>query len=188
MSDNINPPISRGMFLIASPDNEQLVYKRSVVLICEHSAAGSFGLIINKPIYIEEGEAEMSAELPTEEIEMRLGGPMQPNQMMLLHSSNSIPEQTLQISDDLFLGGDVDFLQNSLNSENPPKLILCLGYSGWLSGQLEQEVSMGDWILCPANAEKVFNTDPNKLWQVLLRNMGGKYSSYSMIPDDLDLN
>ncbi|MBI5274258.1 MAG: YqgE/AlgH family protein [Chlamydiales bacterium] len=187
MSINQKNEVGKGMFLIASPDNNQMIFKRSVILICEHSSAGSFGIIINKPIHIDEDPSELS-ELPINELEMRIGGPMQPNQMMLLHSSNSIPDQTLEITDNVFLGGDMDFLQTSLNHETPPHLILCLGYTGWLAGQLDQEVSLGDWFIHPAKANQVFFKEPEKLWQSLLREMGGKYASLSMLPDDLNLN
>ncbi|MCI5051763.1 MAG: YqgE/AlgH family protein, partial [Simkaniaceae bacterium] len=57
-----------------------------------------------------------------------------------------------------------------------------------LGGKLEREFLDGDWFLTPAKAEDVFTTPPDKLWQNMLRGMGGKYSSYSMIPEDLSLN
>lgn len=182
-------PLDKGMFLLASPSNEQLVYKRSVVLVCEHSPAGSFGLIVNKPIQIEDDEsAQITDEITSDQIDMRLGGPMQPTQMMLLHSSSQIPEQTLEITKGVYLGGDIDFLQNAIHEDNPPHLFLCLGYSGWLAGQLEQEIASGDWIISQSSPEKIFSSKPENLWQHLLRDLGGDYSSYSMIPDDLDLN
>ncbi|NGX48150.1 MAG: hypothetical protein K1000chlam3_01540, partial [Chlamydiae bacterium] len=42
--------LSKGSFLIASPEIDAGIYFRSVVLICEHTPSGSFGLIINKPV------------------------------------------------------------------------------------------------------------------------------------------
>ena len=36
-------------FLIAMPGLEDEVFGRSVVYVCEHSARGAMGLIINKP-------------------------------------------------------------------------------------------------------------------------------------------
>ena len=45
--------LTKGSFLIASPDIDSGVYFRSVLIICEHSSAGSFGLIINKSLEMD---------------------------------------------------------------------------------------------------------------------------------------
>ena len=34
----------------------------------------------------------------------------------------------------------------------------------------------------------IFDIPPEKLWQTILREMGGKYATLSMIPEDLSLN
>ena len=44
--------LKKGTFLVASPDIKSGIFYRSVVLLCDHSAVGSFGLIINKPLDI----------------------------------------------------------------------------------------------------------------------------------------
>ncbi len=45
--------ITKGSFLLASPDIDEGIHFRSVVIICEHSTAGSFGLIVNKSLEVE---------------------------------------------------------------------------------------------------------------------------------------
>ena len=37
-------------------------------------------------------------------------GLIQPNQIMILHSSSELPEQTLKLCEGVFLGGDLQFL------------------------------------------------------------------------------
>jgi putative transcriptional regulator len=181
--------LTKGTFLIASPDIDMGIYFRSVILICEHNPSGSFGLIINKSLNIELPEEIVNIkDLANPHVAVRAGGPIQPNQMMLLHSSDQIPEQTLKICNGVFLGGDLQFLQESISDPNGPHLRLCFGYAGWGAGHLEREFLSGNWFLHPASDRYIFEVPPEKIWQSLLREMGGKYATLSMIPEDLSLN
>jgi putative transcriptional regulator len=187
-----NPPyaeLSKGSFLIASPEIDAGIYFRSVILLCEHTPSGSFGLIINKVADIElpKDLIDLNAT-QNPNIAMRAGGPIQPSQMMLLHSAESLKEQALQVCDGVYLGGDMQFLQEALASPTGPHLRLCFGYTGWEGGQLEREFLSGNWFLAPGSAKHVFETPSEKIWQTILREMGGKYATLSMIPEDLSLN
>lgn len=181
--------IQKGTFLIATPDIENGIFFRSVILVCEHNANGSFGLVINKSIELELPEEILNVKnLENMQVRILAGGPIQTNQMMLLHTSNKIPKQTLKIGDDVYLGGDLQFLQDTLTDKSGPEISLCFGYAGWGAAQLEREFLDGQWFIYPSNAKFIFHTPTDKLWQTLLREIGGKYASLSMIPEDLSLN
>lgn len=181
--------LAKGSFLIASPEVDMDLYFRGVLLICEHSANGTFALLVNKPLDAELPEEVIDLkQLANPHVEVRAGGPIQPNQMMLLHSSDRIPDQTLTICDGVYLGGDVPFLQEAVADPNGPYIRLCFGYAGWGAGQLEREFLNGGWFLHPASKKHLFETPADKLWQTLLREMGGKYATLSMMPEDLSLN
>jgi len=181
--------IQKGTFLIAAPDIDTGPFFRSVILVCEHSPNGSFGLVINKSLDLDLPEQIINLhDLANPNISIRAGGPVQTNQMMLLHTSEKIPHQTLQICDNVFLGGDLQFLQEMTNDSSGPPINLCFGYAGWGSGQLEREFLDGEWFIHPASARQIFQTPPEKLWSSLLREMGGKYAVLSMIPEDLSVN
>lgn len=181
--------LEKGTFLIATPDIDGGIFFRAVILICEHNPNGSFGLIINKSLNVELPEEILNPSILTNpHIGIRAGGPVQTNQMMLLHTSESIPTQSLSVAEGIHLGGDLTFLQEAIAQEEGPYIHLCFGYAGWAAGQLEREFLDGHWYLHPATAHHIFHTPPEKLWQTLLREMGGKYASLSMIPEDLTLN
>lgn len=187
-----HPPysqIQKGVFLLATPEIDAGFFFRAVVLICEHNANGSFGLVINKSLELDLPEEIISkSQKINNRVGVRAGGPVQTNQMMLLHDSTDSEQQTLKITDQIYLGGDIQFLQEALNNENGPHMQLCFGYAGWGAGQLEREFLDGHWFLQPAKSSHLFETPPDKLWQLLLREMGGKYATLSMIPEDLSLN
>lgn len=181
--------IQKGTFLIATPDIDAGFFFRGVILVCEHNANGSFGLLINRALELELPEEIINInQLANPHIGIRAGGPVQTNQMMLLHSSNQIEHQTLKICDGVYLGGDLQFLQEAILDPQGPFIHLCFGYAGWGTGQLEREFLDGHWFLYPSSAKHIFHTPPDKLWQNLLREMGGKYATLSMIPEDLSLN
>src|SRR5476651_617559 len=107
--------LSKGTLIIASPDITSGMYFRGVILLCEHGPTGSFGLLINKPLDVEIPEEVINMkEIANPRVQVRAGGPLQPNQMMLLHSSNQQPDQILEVCDGIFLGGDLQFLQEAM--------------------------------------------------------------------------
>lgn len=189
MESSPSSQLERGSFLISSPDIEMGLFFRGVVLLCEHSSSGSFGLVINKGLDIELPHELLDLDAAANpHIGLRASGPVQTNQMMILHNSDKIPDQTLEVCEGVYLGGDLQFLQQAVTDPEGPDLLLCFGYSGWNAGQLEREFLDGQWYVRPATAGHLFHTEEEKLWQTLLREMGGRYATLSMIPDDLSLN
>ncbi len=181
--------LSRGSLLLASPDIDTGLYFRGVILLCEHGPSGSFGLLINKPLEVDIPEDIINLkDIPNPRVQVRAGGPLQPNQMMLLHTQQASTNQTLKICEGVFLGGDLHFLQDALSDSNGPAIRLCFGFCGWGPGQLEREFLTGLWFLQPATPQAIFDTPPEDLWRSTLRLMGGKYATLSMIPNDLSLN
>lgn len=181
--------IQKGTLLVATPDIDSGLFFRSVVLVCEHTPSGSFGLVINKMLDMELPEEiiDLSA-ITNPHVSLRAGGPVQTNQMMLLHTSPEIPQQTLQVCDGVFLGGDLQFLQQIIRDKGGPHVYLCFGYTGWGAGQLEREFLDGHWFLYPSSQDVLFQTTSDDIWAHILREMGGKYATLSMIPEDLSLN
>ena len=182
-------PIRKGSLLIANPEIESDLYSKSVVLVCEHNASGSFGLIINKPLNLEmPADIINMGNLENPHLSTLAGGPIQVGQMMLLHSSNTIPDQTLELCPGVFLGGNLEFLQEAASDPNGPHIKLCFGYSGWAAGHLEKEFLQGHWFVHQAKASHIFDSSLKNLWHTILQEMGGKYVNIAKIPDDPSLN
>ncbi len=177
--------LEKGTFLIASPEITSGIFFRSVIILCDHSSAGSFGLIVNKPLNINSSNEILNQEdFANPNVHLRSGGPMQTNQMMLLHASDNPPAQSLNLCDNVHLGGDLEFLQAATNAVDGPPMLLCFGYTGWGAGILEREFLEGGWFLHPGTKAHLFQTQAEKTWKNLLLEMGGKYASLSMIPED----
>jgi len=189
----MHPPYSelkKGTFLIASPNINNGIFFRCVVLLCEHTPLGSFGLIVNKPLEVntEHSLLELTS-LANSSIQMRVGGPNQPNQIIMLQNFGTNADSSLEVCEGVYLNLELETLQNEPEEMRDTRSsILYFGYGGWNEGALEREFLNGNWFLYPASNHHVFETSPKLLWQTLLREMGGKYITLSMIPEDLDLN
>lgn len=183
------PLIEKGFLLVATPNMTDPLYKQSVVLICEYTSYGSFGLILNKPYELssQESPSEIN-EITLMKDSLRIGGAMQQNQLMLLHASTKHRDQTLRVTEGVYLGGDFPFLQELIKDEPDSGLLICFGYTGWTAGELENQFKEGLWYLYPATKNLIFDVPPEKLWKETLSTMGGKYKNISLIPSDLNLN
>ena len=176
------------MLLIAQPMLRDPNFRRSVVLICEHNEAGTFGLILNRPLTLH--LAEVLDTFAGYEDPIALGGPVQPDTLHYLHRLPDDLPSAIGVFGDVYWGGDFEALQLLFTTESvdPADCRFFLGYAGWGAGQLDEELAEGSWILCPAATTDVFAAAPDQLWRTLLRRLGGEYALLSNFPDDPRMN
>ena len=187
MNDSSNR-IQKGVFLVAPPVLQDSNFKRSVVLLCEHSDSGSFGLILNQHIDVEMIDVLKDPGAFTEAI--HLGGPVQMDTLHFLHRFGDSVTGSVEICADIFWGGELDALQETIRNRDTEStdLRFYLGYAGWSEGQLEAEVETGGWIVTDADSDFVFSVDPASLWRKVMIRMGGDYALLANFPDEPRLN
>ncbi len=175
-----------GSLLIAPPNVLDPNFFRTVVLLCEHSTNGSFGLILNRPIDVEIDI--MSGDLAGYEGGLCYGGPVQPDTLHFLHRLD-LPDAE-HVVDDIYWGGDFESLKERHREESltASTVKLFLGYSGWGAGQLHDEIQAGGWIIASADTAAVFRDPPKELWRKRLRRMGGEFAVMANFPIDPRLN
>ena len=151
-------------FLLAMPGLDDPTFSDSVVYICEHSADGAMGLIINQQMDIP-----VKAIFDQLKLEYRDecgrpllfdGGPVQRDRGFILHANcDQQWESTLAISDEVSLTASRDILTDMAAGKGPKESLVTLGYSSWEAGQLERELGENSWLTIPAEAEILFKTD-----------------------------
>jgi putative transcriptional regulator len=62
------------------------------------------------------------------------------------------------------------------------------GYAGWSAGQLESEIEEGSWFVFSALPSDPFLSQPEDLWQLVLRRQGGMTAAVANYPPDVHLN
>ncbi len=178
-----------GDLLISEPFLQDENFVRSVVLLCEHSEEGSFGLVINKPSILKLGE--IVEELGFLDQEVFVGGPVEQNTLHFIYFGEQVLEGSVSLGNNLWWGGDYESLVEKLKmgQVDVKSVRFFLGYSGWGSSQLEDELSENTWIICRESLnENAFELTPEELWKNLLKNMGGEFKVIANYPLDPRLN
>jgi putative transcriptional regulator len=183
----MNQKIEKGKFLIATPILRDPNFWQTVVLLCEHGAEGSLGLVLNRPTEVEVSTAVNSLPNLAGVGRVFSGGPVQKSAMLILCHGNE-PVEGSTILKNVFLAKDLDMMKipGLLGPEG--KLRCFLGYAGWGQGQLETEFKTGAWELFPADSDLIFNPEPAYMWQEMMRRLGGKWGIYATMPPDPNLN
>ncbi|MCA0366105.1 MAG: YqgE/AlgH family protein [Bacteroidetes bacterium] len=176
-----------GKIIIAEPFLGDPNFERAVVLICEHNDAGSFGLVLNQPIKQKLADviAEIYADFP-----LGIGGPVEQNTLHFVHTSGSLIDEAINISDNLYWSGDFETAKSLLNTGilKPDSIKFFLGYSGWGPGQLEAELAENAWMVSEISSEKIFENKSGTFWREVLRDMGGNFKVMANYPIDPRLN
>lgn len=184
METIINP----GTLLIADPFMKDPNFTRSVILLCDHQEEGSFGFIINK--LFAQTLDELVPESTMAKIPIYFGGPVQMDTVHFLHQQPDLIEGGFEIMEGIYWGGSFDVAINLINngSLDPKKMKFFLGYSGWSSGQLEDEMTEKSWITSKATSNLVFKEEEGNIWKQSLRNMGNDFAMMANFPIDPILN
>ena len=178
----------RGQFLLDSGDLGGSFFARTVVLICQHDAEGAFGLVVNRAATQKFGEV-VAEDMPEtlKEQPLFVGGPVQPAAMSYLHSDSYLPDANVITG--LSIGHSLEELLEIGGDFSPTrKLKTFAGYTGWAPGQLESEMKRKAWITHPATLDLVFDPEPEKLWQTIMRMKGWKNRLIAESPEDPSLN
>jgi putative transcriptional regulator len=178
----------RGRLLISEPFLPDPNFERTVVLLCEHNAEGSFGFVLNKPSILKVNE--VMEDMTTLESLVYVGGPVQQDTLHFIHRNVSITN-AVEIVENIYWGGDFESLLTLCDTRQlgAPDVRFFLGYSGWGPGQLDSELEQDSWIVCDFVTDQLlFDTDPQNMWRKALDNMGGRFSVYSNYPVDPRLN
>jgi putative transcriptional regulator len=169
---------AKGRFLVASHSLTAPNFSESVILLLGHEAGGSMGIVINRPTDVRLASLLPGvSELRDRPDRVSFGGPVGMNAMTLLIRARRQPTKSQPIFADVYASGDLDSLREALlRKEETEQMRAYVGYAGWGSGQLEQEIARGDWYVGPADAASVFDPSPTKLWGKLIDRFSGEWT------------
>jgi len=176
--------LAKGNFLVASRRLEDPNFRETVVLLMRYGQDGAAGLVINRPLNVK-----LSTVLPDfKESEHRnealhLGGPVEPNKMLLLVSSVKPPQESIQVFGDIYISSSLKELQRLIKSTSKDeKFRIYAGYAGWAPNQLESERDRGDWHVLKADAETLFDKNSTEIWQKMIHRITANWV-HLKIPD-----
>lgn len=176
--------LAPGVLLVAEPAMLDPNFRRTVVLVCDHTEEGSFGLVLNRPTNLH--LPEVLLEPVGLEHPLFVGGPVQPDTLHFVHTYAQEIETSVPLGGGLGWGGPFEEIARMirLGDLEADRFRFFAGYAGWGPGQLTSEVEDGSWIVLPADAEAVFRTPPERLWRNLVVGLGGEMALLANYPDD----
>ncbi|MDN3670892.1 YqgE/AlgH family protein [Echinicola jeungdonensis] len=189
MANNLNMKPKSGQLLISEPFLQDENFVRSVVLLCENNENGSFGLVLNKLSILKIND--LLEDLEFLDLEVYVGGPVEQNTLHFIYKGEEAIEGSIQLGTDLWWGGNFEELviKYKAGKIDLNNFRFFIGYSGWSEGQLEDELTEKTWILCDnIDSNAIFESPPDDLWRVILRQMGGDFQVLANYPIDPRLN
>ncbi|MBS3769896.1 MAG: YqgE/AlgH family protein [Bacteroidales bacterium] len=184
-NDNMTP--ARGRILISEPLLNDSYFKRSVVLLTEHSENGSVGFVLNKPIDIS--ITEVIEDFPSFDTTLYVGGPVGKDTVHYIHTLGELIPNSVQVKDGIYWGGDFEQVKEYIREGliQPSQIRFFLGYSGWNPQQLEGEIENNAWLVSEVDGSKIMKPDEN-MWEKILRSLGSHYKSWTNCPENPTLN
>lgn len=162
-----------GMFLVAQRRLHDRHFGQSVILLLQHDANGSLGLIINRKFNLQLSDAvEDIDKVEASKHTLFFGGPVGTHRVFMLMRRGDATDQTQQIAGDIYFSAHRDVLEKMLERKTPDsELRLFLGHSGWSAGQLAGEIMRGSWHLAAGGSEAVFEAAGYGLWKQLIETL-----------------
>ena len=163
-----------GKLLVALPAIVEDSFRRTVVLVLEHTPETAYGVVINRPTNVPLAVAlprwDDRAAAPAVVFQ---GGPVEQDSAIALGRVGDTVTPVDLEGDPALLGADVRVFA---------------GYAGWSAGQLDDELVRGAWAVCDAEPGDAFRPDAEDLWYTVLARQPEPLRHLSMLPDDLSVN
>jgi putative transcriptional regulator len=170
--------------LLSMPQLVDPNFTRTVVLLCNHSEKGAFGLVVNRPL-VTNGpvvvRAETGSTQPTSreasggDLQVWIGGPVEPQRSwILVGQGQDTPEEWrgVRIAEGLYLSTHPRLLHVLLGPAPPARARLITGYSGWGPGQLEAELHASAWLISDVDCDLIFGVPSDRMWESAIRRLG----------------
>jgi putative transcriptional regulator len=169
--------------LIAMPTLADPNFAQTVTLVCEHTAKGALGIVLNRPLNMVLGDVfeQLTLDCADQTLcqqPVLRGGPVQKDRGFVLHptpperSDTEAWDSTLHISPTLDVTTSRDVLAAMAAGTGPAPAVVALGYAGWEAGQLEDEIRQNAWLTVPMDDGIIFSTPIEQRWHAAARLLG----------------
>ena len=161
-----------GKLLVASRELADPNFAKTVVLLVHYDTEGVVGLILNRrtdfPISQVLAQLKTAKDLSNP---VYRGGPVEtPTVFALLRSTDKL-EGAEHVFGDVYWISSKTALEKTISSRPDPGVFhVYLGYAGWSTDQLRNEVRLGGWFIFQADNQSVFNEKPDFLWRQMIKN------------------
>jgi len=165
--------------LLSMPQMQDPNFARTVVLLCDFTPGGAFGLVLNRPTDVP--ARDMVRLTPPvvggNTLPLYIGGPVQPELGWILTNEPPGAEEFRTIRDGLYLSSSPELLRAVLEQPEAPRARVIAGYAGWGPGQLDDELAQSAWLIGDVHIDLVFDVDAALMWDTAIRRLGADPSA-----------
>lgn len=164
-----------GQFLVASRKMADPNFSRCVIYMVAHTGEGAMGLVVNRDlgaISLRDLFGDLGFPNAGKKVELHFGGPVENSRGFVLHSADYAGASTQLFRNGIALSTGLDIVKAVAEGKGPKRAKFLSGYTGWGAGQLEAEMSRGDWLVAPADPELMFSPELGTVWEKALQRAG----------------
>jgi putative transcriptional regulator len=173
------------VLLLSMPQMADPNFARTVILLCDYTDKGAFGLVVNRQM-TEPAWTLVKTEPPIRvnpEIRLWIGGPVEPQRTWVLMSEAQGPEdEQREVAPGVLLSVSHELTLQMLQSPPSSRSRVIAGYAGWGPGQLEQELAASGWLMMEVDTTLIFGVPGESMWEAALRRLGADPAALQMSP------
>ncbi len=153
-------------------------FDKSVILLCDYSADGAMGFVINSAstTTVEDLLAELGLEASetqkTQKKKILIGGPVQPELCWVVHTSDFHGKSSAALGEGLAISAAQEVLTGIAEGHVPRDYILGVGYAGWGPGQLDREIEEDAWWMAEMDLMGILERPYDQRWQMVMERLG----------------
>lgn len=151
-----------GQLLIAPPDERDLDFIGTVILLIQHSEEQAVGVVLNRSTTKTVSKVWKAGRRCDCQQVVYSGGPVS-GPLMALHTDESLAD--LEILPGVYYSVQANHLERLVHAPTGP-FKMFISHVGWGPGQLERFVEAGRWVTAPATRDYIFDPGPG-LWEKL---------------------
>jgi putative transcriptional regulator len=179
-------PGSAPLLLLSMPQMADPNFARAVVLLCDYTADGAFGLVVNRQM-TEPAWTMVKTEPPSPWIAiLRLwhGGPVAPQKTWVLMSEAHGPEdeQRGDLPGRAAVGVARAHDAAAAGAADDTRPRRWSATRAGAQGQLEQELASSSWLLTDVDPQLIFGVPAEEMWETAIRRLGADPAALQMSP------
>jgi putative transcriptional regulator len=137
------PAEAAPVLLLSMPQMADPNFSRTVILLCDYTDQGAFGVVVNRPM-TEPAWTLIKTDPPIRvdpEIRLWIGGPVEPQRTWVLMSDAQGPEEEQrEVAPGVLLSVSHELTLRTLQEAPTSRTRVIAGYAGWGPGQLDKEI------------------------------------------------
>jgi putative transcriptional regulator len=163
------------LLLLSMPQMADPNFARTVVLLCDYTEQGAFGIVVNRQM-----DEPASAVVKTDpkvrvdpDLRLFVGGPVDPQSTWVLMAEAQGPDdEQREICPGVLLSVSRTLTLELLQSPPSTRARVVVGCAAWSPGQLEHEIAASAWLTTDVDPSLIFGVPPEQMWETAIRRLG----------------